>query len=290
MSVTGTLAGIEFHTLMNGVSRPMTSPRTTRPITLDDLGDRPIRLVTFDLYDTLVELKPRRWERLGGALERAGHPFDLEALKAGDVAGEHYYTIENGQHPIRDRAPDEQHAFRIEHLRRWLEASGVTLGAADLETVYTHYRGEFDAHAQGGDYQPFAEVVPALVRLREAGVKRAVISNADADVTAFCGRMAFAQEMDAIITSALVGWEKPDPRTFHAALDHPAVQVAAEDALHVGDQPMSDVIGSIAIGMRAALIDRYHRHDDARGAVVVSTLLSLSDAVVRHNEKLAAQG
>ncbi|HEV2529960.1 MAG TPA: HAD family hydrolase [Thermomicrobiales bacterium] len=266
----------------------MTSASTNRPITLDDLGDRPIRLVTFDLYDTLVELKPRRWERLGSALERTGYPADLEALKIGDVAGEHYYTIENGRYPIRDRTPDEQHAFRIEHLRQWLEASGVTLDAGELEAVYGHYRGEFDVHAQGGAYGAFPEVVPALVRLREAGVKRAVISNADADVTEFCGRMAFAQEMDAIITSAIVGWEKPDPRTFHAALEHPAIQVAPEDAIHVGDQPMSDVIGSIAIGMRAALIDRYHRQDDAKGAVVVSTLLSLSDAVVRHNAKLAA--
>ena len=265
----------------------MTPAATDRPLTLEDLGDRPIRLVTFDLYDTLVELKPRRWERLGSALELAGHVADLDALKTGDVAGEHYYTMENGQHPIRDRTSDAQHAFRVEHLRRWLEASGVTLDASELETVYAHYRGEFEVHAQGGAYGPFPEVVPALVRLREAGVKRAVISNADADVTEFCGRMAFAQDMDAIITSATVGWEKPDPRTFHAALDHPAIQVAPEDAIHVGDQPMSDVVGSIAIGMRAALIDRYHRQDDARGAVVVSTLLSLSDAVVRHNEKLA---
>lgn len=262
---------------------------TSRPITLDDLGDRPIRLVTFDLYDTLIELQPRRWERLAGALERIDLPADAEALMWGDIAAEDYFTIENGRWPIRDRSTDEQHAFRLEHLRIWLGSAEIVLDAEVLERLLHVYRGEFDAHAFGGAYHPFEEVVPALVRLRESGVKRAIISNADADITDLCTRLAFAHEMDAIITSALVGWEKPDPRTFHAALAHPDIMVAAEDAIHIGDQPKSDVIGSMAVGMRAALIDRYHRHTDGSGAVIAPTLLTLSDAVVRHNERLVAR-
>ena len=261
---------------------------TDRPITIDDLGERPIRLVTFDLYDTLIELRPRRWERLQGAMARIGIDADAEALMWADLAGEDFFTIENGRWPIRDRSAGEQHEFRLEHLRRWLAAADIVLEADVLERLYHVYRGEFDAHAFGSAYRPFEEVVPALVRLREAGVKRAVISNADADVTELCTRLAFAHEFDAIVTSALVGWEKPDPRTFHAALEHPSIGIAAEDAIHIGDQPKSDVIGAIAVGMRAALIDRYHRHPAADGAVIVPTLLTLSDAVVRHNERLAA--
>ncbi len=260
---------------------------TSRPITLDDLGSRPIRLVTFDLYDTLIELRPRRWERLHSALERVGIASGADALMWGDVAAEDYFTIENGRWPIRDRSLGQQHVFRLEHLRRWLVASDIVLDADALEGLLGVYRGEFDAHAFGREYHPCEEVIPALVRLREAGVKRAIISNADADITELCTRLAFAHEMEAIITSALVGWEKPDPRTFHAALENPAIQVAAEDAIHVGDQPKSDVVGSIAVGMRAALIDRYHRHTDGNGAVIVSSLLTLSNAVVRHNERFA---
>ena len=266
----------------------MTSESTSvRPVTIDDLGDEPIRLVTFDLYDTLIELQPRRWERLHAALAMHGVAADLERLKIGDVAGEDYYTTENGRWPIRDRTRPEQHAFRLEHTRRWLEASGVSLSADDVAAVLTSYRGEFDVHAAGTAYQPFDEVVPTLVRLREAGVKRAIISNADADVTATCTRLAFAHEMDAIITSALVGWEKPDPRTFFAALEHPAIQVEPRFAIHVGDQPKSDVVGAIGIGMRAALIDRFDRHVDDPRAVRVRSLMDQAAAVVRHNARLA---
>ncbi|HRA47876.1 MAG TPA: HAD hydrolase-like protein, partial [Thermomicrobiales bacterium] len=31
-------------------------------------------------------------------------------------------------------------------------------------------------------------------------------------------------------------------------------------AVHIGDQPRSDVVGALRTGMRAALIDRYARH------------------------------
>lgn len=259
-----------------------------RALTIDDLGDDPIRLVTFDLYDTLIELEPRRWQRLQSAMARSGIAADATALMWADLAGEDYYTVENGRLPIRDRSAEDQHAFRLEHLRRWAAAAGIALDAAQVEELYRVYRGEFDAHATGTAYRTCDDVMPALVRLREAGVRRAVISNADADVTDLCVRLAFAHEMDAIITSALVGWEKPDPRTFHAALDHPAVGIPAGAALHVGDQPKSDVVGSIAIGMRAALIDRYHRHTDGNGAVIVPSLITLADAVIRHNERVAA--
>jgi putative hydrolase of the HAD superfamily len=96
--------------------------------------------------------------------------------------------------------------------------------------------------------------------------------------------------MDAVITSAVVGWEKPDPRTYHAALDHPAIAVDPAASLHVGDQPRSDVIGARQVGMRSALIDRYTRQPADLGRyepdVRVVSLLDLAKAVVAHNAAL----
>jgi HAD superfamily hydrolase (TIGR01549 family) len=174
-------------------------------------------------------------------------------------------------------------------MDRWLAAAGMPHDAETVARLRRAYLAEFEADPLGGEYRVFEEVMPALARLREAGVKRAVISNADDDVTQLCTRLAFAHEMEAIITSALVGYEKPDPRTFHAALDHPAIATPAADALHVGDQPRSDAVGALGVGMRAALIDRYDRyHDAALGAIAPAafrtrSLLALVDVVVRHN-------
>ncbi len=239
--------------------------------------DRPLQLITFDLYDTLIELNPQRWERLATILDRRGIAADLAVLRAADRVAEDYYTAENGARPIRDRSREERNAFRVEHMSRWLAAAGLPHDRETARAVRAEYISEFEEVSDKRHYRVFPDVLPALERLRAAGLKTAVISNADADVTAFCTHFAFADQMDLIVTSALVGWEKPDPRTFEAAYQPLGIDPA--DALHIGDQPGSDVSGALGVGMRAALIDRYHRHPDAT-VLAVPTLFDLADRVL----------
>ncbi len=254
------------------------------------LNTRPIALVTFDLYDTLIELTPPRWERLAAVCRRLGLAVDPAALLASDRVAEDYYTEENTIRPIRDRTAAERETFRLALMSRWLRAAGLPDDQDTVRATRQAYLAEFEAEADGGNYRVFPDVLPALERLRAAGIKRAVISNADADVTALCIRLAFADGMDTIITSALVGYEKPDPRTFRAALDHPAIAIDPADALHIGDQPRSDVVGAVSVGMRAALIDRYDRHADGpHPAWRVGSLLELVDRVLDHNTAALAR-
>lgn len=253
---------------------------------LDGTEQEPIRLVTFDLYDTLIELYPPRWERFQAALFKLGIRADLEAIRMADIAAEDFYTEENARQPIRDRAKADREAFRLDFTERWLDAAGIECDPPLVRAARQAYLAEFetpaveDGFAYG--YRAFADVVPAMIRLREAGVARAVISNADSDVTDLCTHMAFAHEMDLIVTSALVGWEKPDVRTFKAAFEPLGIEPGA--TLHIGDQPKSDVVGALNAGMRAALIDRYDRHDPANHDVpVLHDLHALVDYVLGIN-------
>ncbi|CAN5786383.1 hypothetical protein BH23CHL5_BH23CHL5_17110 [soil metagenome] len=246
----------------------------------------PIRLVTFDLYDTLIELHPKRWERLQTALDRIGVASNLQLLRSADLVAEDFFTIENGKVPIRDRAAAEREQFRLEYMRIWLQAAGIIADDHTVRSVREQYMAEYETPAVEsgtfGGYQGFADVVPALRKLQQAGIKRAVISNADDDVTELCTQMAFAHEMNLIVTSAIVGYEKPDPRTFRAAFE--PLDISPADVLHIGDQPQSDVVGALNVGMRAALIDRYHRHDPAIHEVPIFTgLLDLVDHVLEAN-------
>jgi putative hydrolase of the HAD superfamily len=253
------------------------------------LPEGPIRLVTFDLYDTLIELVPPRWERMAKALGRVGIAADVERLRAADRVAEDYYTLENGGIPIRDRSREDREAFRLRYTATWLKAAGLPHDPDTAGAVRRQYVAEFETGPGWGTYRVFPDVLPALVRLREASIKRAMISNADADVTEFVTHLEVAHEFDAIVTSAVVGYEKPDPRTFHAALDHPAIRVPAEAALHVGDQPRSDIAGALGVGMRAALLDRYGRQPEDLPAgepdLRVASLLDLVELVVRHNAR-----
>lgn len=248
---------------------------------ISDMIDEPVELVTFDLYDTLVEADPPRWERFRRALDASGFPVTLEEIIRADRLAEDFYTRENGRHPIRDRSEEEVQAFRLEQARAYL--TGLDLPSDD-ETVRMVQRSFVDETQKndGWTYRVFKEVAEVMDYLKRHRIKRAVISNADADVTRFCLQMGFASEMDTIVTSALVGWEKPDSRTFFAALEPLAVE--PQRALHVGDQPMSDVLGARKIGMAAALIDRYNRFDDGEfHALRVSSLMQLARHVVEYN-------
>ena len=172
----------------------------------------------------------------------------------------------------------------------WLEAAGIPHDELLVREARQHYMSEYETPAVDdspyGGYRVFPDVMHATTRLHEAGVKTAIISNADDDVTELCIHFDFAQGMDLIVTSALIGYEKPHIRTFEAAFVPLGIDPA--HALHIGDQPKSDIIGALNAGMRAALIDRYHRHDPARHEVpVFHGLDDLVDHVLAVNERTA---
>ncbi len=243
----------------------------------------PIELVTFDLYDTLVEIVPSRWDRLGFALEKLGQPVHSLALREADVVAEDFYTERNTIKPIRDLSRTAQEDFRVEYMRRWLEAAGYQVTDELATLARAGYRAELDSPNWHNEYRAYPDVVETMRKLKEAGVKRAIISNADNDITAFVTHLDVAREFDLIVTSAVVGWEKPDVRTFQAA--YVPLDVAPDRALHIGDQPRSDVVGALAAGMRAALIDRYARHDQANHDVpVMQTFGELVEYVIANNE------
>lgn len=252
---------------------------------ISDMIDGPIDLVTFDLYDTLVEAVPPRWDRFHAALLASGFDVAREDVVLADRDAENLYTIENGRRPIRDRSEEEVQAFRLAQARASLEALGLPTDDETVANVQKRFLDETQNHG-GWQYRAFKEVSDVLDYLQRHHIKRAVISNADVDVTRFCLQMGFAPQMDIIITSALVGWEKPDSRTYFAALD--PLGVPPERALHVGDQPLSDVVGARKIGMAAALIDRYGRFDqDEAEALRVRSLMDLARHVVEYNQAFA---
>jgi putative hydrolase of the HAD superfamily len=172
----------------------------------------------------------------------------------------------------------------------WLEAAAIPHDELLVREARQQYMSEYETPAvvdgPFGGYRVFSDVMETTTRLHEAGVKTAIISNADSDVTDLCIHFDFARGMDLIVTSALIGYEKPHILTYEAALVPLGVDPA--HALHIGDQPKSDVVGALNAGMRAALIDRYRRHDPARHDVpVFHGLDDLVDHVLAVNERSA---
>jgi HAD superfamily hydrolase (TIGR01509 family) len=119
------------------------------------------------------------------------------------------------------------------------------------DDVWTAVRAE---HARSNFWRQVpAGVRDALGRLRQAGLKLAVVSNANGTVRDLMEDVGLAPYFDTILDSFTEGVEKPDPEIFRRALAR--VGASPHRALHVGDLYNVDVVGARAAGVAPALID-----------------------------------
>ena len=118
-------------------------------------------------------------------------------------------------------------------------------------------------------FRAFPDAAPTLDGLRAAGRALAIVSNWDVSLHAVLEQTGLAGRVDAVVTSAEVGVAKPDPAIFRIALERLG-GLRPTDALHVGDDPASDLAGARAAGIPVLLVDRASRGDDAAPGVISS--------------------
>jgi len=104
--------------------------------------------------------------------------------------------------------------------------------------------------ANWGDIRPGTrEILQRIGRRYPLGV----ISNADGQIVALLERHGIADCFDAIIDSGVIGYEKPHPAIFEAALRE--MKTVPEQSLYVGDVYSVDYLGATQAGMQAMLFD-----------------------------------
>ena len=79
-----------------------------------------------------------------------------------------------------------------------------------------------------------------------------IVSNFYGNLAQICADTGIARHVRVIVDSAVIGFEKPDPRIFQAALD--ALDVKPEAAVFVGDSLPRDMQGARDLGMRHILV------------------------------------
>lgn len=105
----------------------------------------------------------------------------------------------------------------------------------------------------------FPEVLDVLQRLRNQGVKIAVISNLATPYIAPVDNLSLHQFFDAELFSCKIGKTKPDPVIYQAALDQ--LSVTLDEVLMIGDSLRCDVEGPRSLGM-----DTYQIVRDSKSA------------------------
>ena len=99
----------------------------------------------------------------------------------------------------------------------------------------------------------FDDVLPFLRRLRDRGIKIAIVSNCTENTRALLVATGVDALSDTLVLSCEVGAAKPAPEIFQCALDR--LGVSADAAVFVDDQP-GFCAGSVALGIRTVQIVR----------------------------------
>jgi HAD superfamily hydrolase (TIGR01509 family) len=217
------------------------------------------KAVLFDAGNTLVALD---YPRLAGRVaEATGVALTGELLAS--QAGEAALVME------RQDGNDRERASR--YLETLFRLSGVPLEQNEIvrTTLYALHR---EKHLWSG-VDP--RTAPALDRLLTAGYRLAVVSNSDGRAEEALAAAELLSRFEFVIDSQLVGFEKPDPRIFEAALDRMALPPG--EALYVGDLYEIDVVGARRAGLDVILLDPLGKHGgrDVRTAASVSAVADL---------------
>jgi HAD superfamily hydrolase (TIGR01549 family) len=138
-----------------------------------------------------------------------------------------------------------------------------------------------EIYREWGSCQHFElyEDAPAVLReLVGRGLRIGLISNSHRCLVSFQSHFELQGLIAGTISSAEHGYMKPHPSIFKAALD--LVDVAADEAVMVGDAVRHDIDGALGVGMRAVLLHRGpvpHPREEALASMGVPTVRSLSE-------------
>lgn len=146
-------------------------------------------------------------------------------------------------------------------IRELLAGFGVELDEEELDRFLAAEHAAWEPARLLG-----AQTHALLDSLRERGLATGLVSNAfdpgwllHQDLE----RMGLAERLDAAVFSSEVGKRKPHPALFEAALDR--LDVAAEDAVFVGDRRFEDLRGAKEVGMTTVQALWFRADDDERG-------------------------
>jgi FMN phosphatase YigB (HAD superfamily) len=109
----------------------------------------------------------------------------------------------------------------------------------------------------------FDDVVPVLQRLRALDIRTAILTNGPSDgQRRKLKATGLGDWVDHVAIGEEIGFSKPSPFAFHSVVERFSM-VSHVDALMIGDSPELDYDAALTAGLKALLLDREDRHQDA---------------------------
>ena len=155
-------------------------------------------------------------------------------------------------------SPETPHTHLNRPERWWRELCGHfawvfwDLGF-DATTAGALARSTRIMYTDATSFSLYEDTVPALEALRQAGWRHVILSNHVPELPNLVRELGILPLFDDVISSALIGYEKPHPEAFAVGL-----RAAGEpdEVWMVGDNLVADVQGAEAVGIPAILVRR----------------------------------
>lgn len=237
----------------------------------------PIRTAFLDFDRTLGTMTAGHYALYVRACEEHGVAASMASLRDLELedAWARFDTPQGPDHRAISASHEDFRALRAEIAVERLHASGVE---ADDDTFEAIGQRIALLEEEPEHYWFYDETIPAIERLGQAGIECIVVSNHVWTLPQIVRHLDGRARFEAVVTSARVGYRKPHPAIFEAALR--LGTGAPEETLMVGDNVHADIEGGRRAGLRPVLINR--SPDPPRelavppeGTLVVTSLLDL---------------
>ncbi|MGA2582149.1 MAG: HAD family hydrolase [Tepidisphaeraceae bacterium] len=234
-----------------------------------------VRAILFDLGDTLLDFAPMKTKTL--VAQGARNSYDRLQQMGCPLPSFNRY--------LRGNFGAVRRALIWSRLRRRdfstfeiMRQRNIRLGIPNTDDLmfdlgWQWYKGVVDYSSVDPN------LIPTLAQLRDAGIKLGVVSNTVVGgplIDRHMEIMGLLEFFPVRIYSCEVGYRKPSPRIFNAALA--AIGEKPQDVLFVGDLVKKDIIGAGRMGMKTCL-----RQPNAQG-----TSHPIADYLVRQISELSA--
>ena len=217
------------------------------------LGGRPVSAVLFDYGNTLIT-----FERPDHALRAAYARIEAHLRERGMTPPDSAVLLRDVHDRVELEFEAHQRSGQLEEIDLVAAAGrayadlGLPLDADMLDHVL---RLEQEAWWEGVRLDPAA--IPTIDELRRRGLRVGLCSNAPYRVRSMHDQLAHLgldAHLDSVTFSGAVGWRKPSPRIFGAAVT--ALGAPPQATMMVGDSVHDDIEGARAAGLRAVLLRR----------------------------------
>jgi len=230
-----------------------------------------IKAVFFDFYNTLATHDPPREQTYVKVCTELGVKVEAKALFKSLPAADIYWRDENIRKHLDQRTPEEKLKFYTEYAHRILSGAGANVSrdvALQVLAKLQKYKWT---------YKAYDDSLPTLKDLKKRGLVLGLISNVVQDMDSIYSELGLNRYLNFKITSAVVGYDKPRPEIFQAAINK--ARVKPQEAIHVGDQYDLDIAGAQSVGIKGLLIDRNNHFTEIRDCLRIQSLTQISEFI-----------